>query len=138
IRARLSKCQRAWQQVGDSALDADTGSPAGPDRTTAAVSREESPMSALTKALTIAAVAPTILTSSVACAQPPGFPDMSGYADVTNDFAHNDGRGTGVRFSTPDGGFSCGFGMPVKVTPDSQLVTCNGQLPGVANLPIQS
>lgn len=71
----------------------------------------------------------------VASAQPPGFPDMSGFADVTNDYIVDSGRGSiGVQFSTPDG-IDCGFGTPKNVTHDSQLVTCNGVIPGLSNFP---
>lgn len=66
-----------------------------------------------------------------ASAQPPGFPDINNFADVTNTFTQHGGRGTvGVKFATPDG-LSCGLGMPSSVTSDNQLVQCNGPLPGI-------
>ncbi|WP_131813441.1 hypothetical protein [Mycobacterium kubicae] len=72
----------------------------------------------------------------VAAAQPPGFPDLSGFSDVTSSFTTPGGHGNpGVNFSTADG-VNCGFGKPPQVTPDSQLVQCFGTLPGVQNLPI--
>lgn len=68
-----------------------------------------------------AAVAP------LASAQPPGFPDLSGFTDVTADFAGNQRGETVVGFS-PDGLINCGF--------DSQRVTCAGPMPGLQGMPI--
>lgn len=84
-------------------------------------------------AVSAAAVISMIVVPGCASAQPQagGAPDMSGFADVTNDFSGPGARnaGTIALFSTPDG-LSCGASL------DGGLAHCTGALPGVANLPI--
>lgn len=70
-----------------------------------------------------------------ATAQPPGFPDLSGYADVTQDFTSSNGREKVVTFAPADG-VQCGFGMPAELAPGRQAVNCYGTLPGLQNIPI--
>jgi hypothetical protein len=83
--------------------------------------------------LFVAAVAP------IASAQPPGFPDLSGFADMTAAFTTHENRGgaPGVNFSTPDG-LTCGFPTPPNPGPDSQMVSCDGPFPGLASIPVSN
>lgn len=80
-----------------------------------------------------AAATMTIAVPAKAPAQPPtaGVPDMSGFADVTTDFAGPGPRNTGTiaLFSTPSG-TGCGMSL------DGGSAQCSGALPGIAGFPI--
>jgi hypothetical protein len=87
-------------------------------------------------AITVSVVVAGAAVAPAASAQPPGFPDINNFADVTSSYMIPGGRGDpGVLFSTPDG-LSCGFAAPQSVTADNPPAHCDGFLPGVSGLPV--
>ncbi len=83
---------------------------------------------------TLAAAAATTIGVYPAAATPAGFPDLSGYTDVTQDFASSNGRGETF---APSDGVECGLGMP-PLPSQSLGASCWGTLPGLQNIPLDS
>jgi hypothetical protein len=66
-----------------------------------------------------------------ASAQPPGFPDLSGLADVTDQYL-----GPAVRNPGPVSLFSTRTGLNCSISnADNGLAHCTGALPGIAGIP---
>ncbi|MDO3069572.1 hypothetical protein [Mycobacteroides abscessus] len=70
-----------------------------------------------------------------AAAEPPGFPDLNAYSEVSVDqYVSAAGRGmTSVFFSTTEG-VNCGFGHPANPDGRNQLIQCWGPLPGLQDI----
>ncbi|CPX56774.1 Uncharacterised protein [Mycobacteroides abscessus subsp. massiliense] len=77
----------------------------------------------------------TSCSSTVALADPPGFPDLNAFAEVpAADYTQSWGRGAPtVNFSTAEG-IDCGFTAPKTLDGQNQLIHCDGPLPGLQDV----
>lgn len=85
-------------------------------------------------ALTLAALACS--SPGISSAEPAGFPDLNSFAEVpTGPYVVAGSRGlSSISFSTADG-INCNFGNPPNPNGQNQLVTCDGPLPGLQDVP---
>lgn len=90
----------------------------------------------VTTAFAVAAI--LSCSSNVASAEPPGFPDLGAFAEVSTDsYIVMGSRGMkSINFSTSEG-VNCGFSAPPNPNGNNQLISCDGPLPGLQDIPIE-
>ncbi len=85
--------------------------------------------------LVLAALTPSVSTP-IALAEPPGFPDLNTFVEVpASQYVTAGSRGmTFIGFSTAEG-INCGFSNPDSPDGQNQLIHCAGPLPGLQDVP---